>query len=87
MRRRVTYFSRAAFEAADVRRLVSPERDLGPVRQEEPSSRVAWLEATGELIAVRDGAEGGRVTVLDRMGLDELERRLDGCPETLRMAS
>lgn len=80
----VTYLSWDAFEAADERRAASPEHDLGllwrSAREGEPTYRAAWVEATGELIAVRHGTppDGGRVSVLARMDLDEVQRRLEG---------
>ena len=83
----ITYLSWQAFEAADPARAGSPERDLGlawhSVRRGGATYRAAWVEATGELIAVRHGEppEGGRVTLLARLTLDELERRLDGWQE------
>ena len=79
----VTYLSWRSFEAADPARGGSVERDVGlawhSVRR-DATFRAAWVEATGELIAVRHGAppEGGRVMLLGRMSAEELERRLDG---------
>ena len=80
----LTYLSWEAFEASDERRAMSREHDLGllwrSARSGEPTFRAAWVEATGEIIAVRHGAPpaGGRVSVLGRMGLDEVQRRLAG---------
>jgi hypothetical protein len=79
----ITYLSWQAFEGADPARAGSAERDLGlawrSVR-DGTTYRAAWVEDTGELIAVRHGAppEGGRVMLLGRMPASELERRLDG---------
>jgi hypothetical protein len=82
----ITYLSWQDFEVADPARGASPERDLGLVwrsARREATYRAAWVEATGELIAVRHGVppEGGRVMLLGRMDADEVERRLDGWEE------
>jgi hypothetical protein len=82
--RPLTYLSWEDFEASDERRAVSREHDLGlrwrSARRGEPTFRLAWVEATDELIAVRHGTPpmGGRVSVLGRMGLDDVQRRLEG---------
>jgi hypothetical protein len=79
----ITYLSWRDFEGADPARAQSPERDLGLVwrsARREATYRAAYVEATGELIAVRHGEPpaGGRVTLLGRMPADEVARRLDG---------
>jgi hypothetical protein len=79
----ITYLSWQAFEATDPARAGSPERDLGLAWRSARSGvtyRAAWVQNTGELIAVRHGEppEGGRVMLLGRMSADELQRRLDG---------
>ena len=84
----ITYLSWEAFEGADAARAGSPERDLGLVWRSVRSGatyRAAWVEDTGELIAVRHGEppEGGRVMLLGRMTSEELERRLDGWEEVV----
>ena len=84
----ITYLSWRDFELGDPARADSPERDVGLAwhsARRGVTYRAAWVEATGELIAVRHGAppEGGRVTLLGRMTAEELERRLDGWPDVV----
>ena len=84
----ITYLSWQAFEGADPARAGSPERDLGLLWRSVRSGatyRAAWVQDTGELIAVRHGEppEGGRVMLLGRMSAGELDRRLDGWEEVV----
>jgi hypothetical protein len=80
-----TFLSLGAFYAADKRRDISREHDLGlwwlGDDWHAPRFRAAWVEQTGELYLMQhEGtAGGGRVdVVVAGATLEEVERRLDG---------
>ena len=80
-----TYLSLGAFYAADKRRDISREHDVGlwwlGDDWHAPRFRAAWVAQTGELYVMQhEGTPGGgRVDVVaTATSLDEIERRLDG---------
>jgi hypothetical protein len=80
-----TYLSLGAFYAADKRRDISREHDIGLWWLGEdwhaPRFRAAWVEQTGELYVMQhEGTPGGgRIDVVAQAAtLEELEGRLDG---------
>jgi hypothetical protein len=80
-----TFLSLGAFYAADKRRDISREHDLGlwwlGDDWHAPRFRAAWVEQTGELYLMQhEGtAGGGRVdVVVAGATLEEVERRLEG---------
>ena len=80
-----TYLSLGAFYAADKRRDISREHDLGlwwlGDDWHAPRFRAAWVAQTGELYLMQhEGTPGGgRVDVVATAGsLDEIEERLEG---------
>lgn len=79
-----TYLSLGAFYAADKRRDISREHDLGlwwlGDDWQKPRFRAAWVAETSELYLMQhEGTPGGgRVDVVAVAPLDELETRLDG---------
>jgi hypothetical protein len=80
-----TYLSLGAFYAADKRRDISREHDVGlwwlGDDWHAPRFRAAWVAQTGELYVMQhEGtAGGGRVDVIaTATSLEEIERRLDG---------
>jgi hypothetical protein len=82
-----TYLSLGAFYAADKRRDISREHDIGlwwlGVDWHAPRFRAAWVVETGELYVMQhEGTPGGgRVDVLATGTLEEIESRLDGWRE------
>ena len=83
-----TYLSLGAFYAADRRRAVSRERDLGLWWRGDgplsPTYRAAYVENTGELYLMQHEGTlgGGRVDVLGRFTtFAELHRRVPGWEE------
>jgi hypothetical protein len=85
MQATTTYLSLGAFYAADRRRDISRERDVGlwwlGDDWHAPRFRAAWVEQTGELYVMQhEGTPGGgRVDVVAHVATrDELETRLDG---------
>jgi hypothetical protein len=80
-----TYLSLGAFYAANKRRDISREHDLGlwwlGDDWHAPRFRAAWVAQTGELYLMQhEGTTGGgRVDVVaTASSLEEMERRLDG---------
>jgi hypothetical protein len=80
-----TYLSLGAFYAADKRRDISREHDVGlwwlGDDWHAPRFRAAWVAQTGELYLMQhEGTPGGgRVDVVaTATSLDEVERRLEG---------
>jgi hypothetical protein len=80
-----TYLSLGAFYAADKRRDISREHDLGlwwlGDNWQAPRFRAAWVAETGELYVMQhEGTPGGgRVDVVAVAAtLEELEERLEG---------
>jgi hypothetical protein len=79
-----TYLSLGAFYAADRRRDISSEHDLGlwwlGDDWHAPRFRAAWVEQTGELYLMQhEGTPGGgRLDVVASGTLEQLERRLEG---------
>ena len=80
-----TYLSLGAFYAADKRRDISREHDLGlwwlGDDWHAPRFRAAWVDQTGELYLMQhEGTPGGgRVDVVaTASSLEEIEDRLDG---------
>jgi hypothetical protein len=79
-----TYLSLGAFYAADKRRDISREHDIGlwwlGDDWHAPRFRAAWVAETGELYLMQhEGTPGGgRVDVVATGTLDELEGRLEG---------
>jgi hypothetical protein len=80
-----TYLSLGAFYAADRRRDISREHDIGlwwlGDDWHAPRFRAAWVAETGELYVMQhEGTPGGgRVDVVATAPtLDEIEQRLDG---------
>jgi hypothetical protein len=79
-----TYLSLGAFYAADRRRDISREHDLGlwwlGDDWHAPRFRAAWVAQTGELYVMQhEGTPGGgRVDVVASGSLEEIERRLEG---------
>jgi hypothetical protein len=84
-----TYLSLGAFYAADRRRDISREHDLGlwwlGDDWHAPRFRAAWVAETSELYLMQhEGTPGGgRVDVVATGALEELERRLDGWREAV----
>jgi hypothetical protein len=85
-----TYLSLGAFYAADKRRDISREHDIGlwwlGDDWHAPRFRAAWVDQTGELYVMQhEGTPGGgRVDVVaTASSLDEIERRLDGWREVV----
>jgi hypothetical protein len=85
-----TYLSLGAFYAADKRRDISREHDVGlwwlGDDWHAPRFRAAWVAQTGELYVMQhEGTPGGgRVDVVaTASSLDEIERRLDGWREVV----
>jgi hypothetical protein len=79
-----TYLSLGAFYAADKRRDISREHDIGlwwlGDDWHAPRFRAAWVAETGELYLMQhEGTPGGgRVDVVATGTLEELEGRLEG---------
>lgn len=79
-----TYLSLGAFYAADKRRDISREHDVGlwwlGDDWHAPRFRAAWVAETSELYLMQhEGTPGGgRVDVVAEGTLEEIERRLDG---------
>jgi hypothetical protein len=80
-----TYLSLGAFYAADRRRDISREHDIGlwwlGDDWHAPRFRAAWVDQTGELYVMQhEGTPGGgRVDVVaTASSLDEIEERLEG---------
>jgi hypothetical protein len=80
-----TYLSLGAFYAADKRRDISREQDIGlwwlGDDWQAPRFRAAWVAQTGELYLMQhEGTPGGgRVDVVAKAGsLEEIEARLEG---------
>jgi hypothetical protein len=79
-----TYLSLGAFYAADRRRDISREHELGlwwlGDDWHAPRFRAAWVEQTGELYLMQhEGTPGGgRLDVVATGTLEQLERRLEG---------
>jgi hypothetical protein len=79
-----TYLSLGAFYAADKRRDISREHDVGlwwlGDDWHAPRFRAAWVAETGELYLMQhEGTPGGgRVDVVATGTLEELENRLEG---------
>jgi hypothetical protein len=85
-----TYLSLGAFYAADRRRDISREHDVGlwwlGDDWHAPRFRAAWVAETGELYVMQhEGTPGGgRVDVVARAStLDEIEQRLEGWREVV----
>jgi hypothetical protein len=79
-----TYLSLGSFYAADKRRNISREHDVGlwwlGVDWHAPRFRAAWVAETGELYLMQhEGTPGGgRVDVVATGTLEDIERRLEG---------
>jgi hypothetical protein len=84
-----TYLSLGSFYAADKRRNISREHDVGlwwlGADWQAPRFRAAWVAETGELYVMQhEGTPGGgRVDVVATGTLDEIERRLEGWREVV----
>jgi hypothetical protein len=79
-----TYLSLGAFYAADKRRDISREHDVGlwwlGADWHAPRFRAAWVAATGELYLMQhEGTPGGgRIDVVATGSLEQIEGRLEG---------
>jgi hypothetical protein len=79
-----TYLSLGAFYAADKRRDISREQDVGlwwlGDDWHAPRFRAAWVAETQELYLMQHHGTpgGGRVDVVAEGTLEQIERRLDG---------
>jgi hypothetical protein len=79
-----TYLSLGSFYAADKRRDISREHDVGlwwlGADWQAPRFRAAWVAETGELYLMQhEGTPGGgRVDVVATGSLEDIEARLEG---------
>jgi hypothetical protein len=84
-----TYLSLGSFYAADKRRDISREHDIGlwwlGADWHAPRFRAAWVAETGELYLMQhEGTPGGgRVDVVATGSLEEIEVRLEGWREVV----